>query len=676
MEMKDFLEGMLERDNRKFKISDYVSEEKVNKKNDVEILLEYDTENPSVNKLPKVKKDLFAGYLGELNEAPNPLEYGANATYRNLREGIVYKKGQDNLWEVFVKDGAPGRQGPAAPGGGCGVAEVRREIDTASPYVDVRSFMDGRDGRPSSIAWERDQSIDVTLAVQAAIDSESENYSVIFPGPGIYKFGTVHISDKKNVQIIGSGVIDGLIHIHNTISGTNRDLRSISITGLTWDRGRPDQDINGVIHSDGNSNKNAIHIDHISGVKITRCHFIGVDKCIYVPPYDIGQHMSRSIISECSTGIARSELYSAQEKANAMPFTYQNMGYPNYFYFVDNPNAGAPQAMVAGDVTIKDCNPLHTSVSHIWVHGADGMVITGNTMFMSGGYYRSQIKKQNIFIEYSDWCVIANNELFEAGSESILLHWASDYNISGNNIAWPGQNDSVNGCGIRISGGGIAPAGTRYSCGTISGNNIRQPSKGGIRIDAGHDIVTVVGNTITSAGNTSTYYGDGTHPQGATATPPISASVCYGVSVDPDCYSVVATGNNSPMNRNFLPKSTATSLGHAWHSGPFNLGNSTIYGDASQKTVVEVLSNILKTSGVSSIFMNVVGGCTINTISDGNSGQLLIIYNGSDGVILTNGPLLNLTNAKNCTVPYRNTIVLQNRGGAWFEVSRTFAVSP
>lgn len=87
---------------------------------------------------PRIKKDLFAGYLGELSEAPNPLEYGANATYRNLREGIVYKKGPDNLWEVFVKDGKPGRQGPSAPGGGCGVQEVKSIVEnriTSAPII-------------------------------------------------------------------------------------------------------------------------------------------------------------------------------------------------------------------------------------------------------------------------------------------------------------------------------------------------------------------------------------------------------------------------------------------------------------------------------------------------------------------------------------------------------------
>lgn len=72
------------------------------------------------------EESLFDGYLGEQKEAPNPLDYGPNATYRNLREGVVYKKGQDNLWETFVKDGQPGKQGNS--GSGLGVQEATRLI--------------------------------------------------------------------------------------------------------------------------------------------------------------------------------------------------------------------------------------------------------------------------------------------------------------------------------------------------------------------------------------------------------------------------------------------------------------------------------------------------------------------------------------------------------------------
>jgi hypothetical protein len=76
----------------------------------------------------QIVEDLFDGYLGETSEVPNPLDYGPNATYRNLREGIVYKKGPDNLWEVFLKDGQTGKQGMAG-GSGVGVNEVKKIIE-------------------------------------------------------------------------------------------------------------------------------------------------------------------------------------------------------------------------------------------------------------------------------------------------------------------------------------------------------------------------------------------------------------------------------------------------------------------------------------------------------------------------------------------------------------------
>ena len=72
-------------------------------------------------------QNLFDGYIGEKNFIPNPYEYGPNATYRNVNEGIVYKKNSENLWEAFVKDGKSGQQGPRGfAGGGTGVEEVKK----------------------------------------------------------------------------------------------------------------------------------------------------------------------------------------------------------------------------------------------------------------------------------------------------------------------------------------------------------------------------------------------------------------------------------------------------------------------------------------------------------------------------------------------------------------------
>ena len=89
-------------------------------------------------------ENLFDGYLGEQKEVPNPLEYGPNATYRNLREGVVYKKGPDNLWEVFLQDGKPGKQGQSI-GSGVGVEEVKkidasRKVSTVDDIMKVKAF--------------------------------------------------------------------------------------------------------------------------------------------------------------------------------------------------------------------------------------------------------------------------------------------------------------------------------------------------------------------------------------------------------------------------------------------------------------------------------------------------------------------------------------------------------
>lgn len=75
-------------------------------------------------------EQLFDGYLGEKNFDPNPLEYGPNATYR--KNGTVYKKSIDNLWETYLQDGKQGPKGSAG-GSGTGVQEVQKistEIST------------------------------------------------------------------------------------------------------------------------------------------------------------------------------------------------------------------------------------------------------------------------------------------------------------------------------------------------------------------------------------------------------------------------------------------------------------------------------------------------------------------------------------------------------------------
>lgn len=87
--------------------------------------LERDDKEIEMQNSSDTSLELPNGYLGEMNYDPNPYEYGPDATYR--KEGTVYKKSVDNLWEVYLRDGKQGAQGPKgfAGGSGVGVQEAR-----------------------------------------------------------------------------------------------------------------------------------------------------------------------------------------------------------------------------------------------------------------------------------------------------------------------------------------------------------------------------------------------------------------------------------------------------------------------------------------------------------------------------------------------------------------------
>ena len=98
---KNILNDNHEKSNSKleFKLSDHVKiENKSNKKIDEQVLK---SEDISIDDNSERIQELYDGYIGEKNFIPNPYEYGPNATYRNVNEGIVYKKNDQNLWETY-----------------------------------------------------------------------------------------------------------------------------------------------------------------------------------------------------------------------------------------------------------------------------------------------------------------------------------------------------------------------------------------------------------------------------------------------------------------------------------------------------------------------------------------------------------------------------------------------
>jgi parallel beta-helix repeat protein len=319
---------------------------------------------------------------------------------------------------------------------------------------------------------------DDTVAIQAAINSRSNGYTVYIPA-GTWKFTEVTIADKTNLTITGPGIINGQFTVYN-VTNDNDVQSNIVFKDLSFNRGRPDVATT------------AIKLVKVSAVKISGCFFKGVQKCITIVGVGgVTQSVQRVSITDCSTGIADASLYSAAEKI--APYYYQNYGFPYYFYYC----ASVGGVFSAGDVTMTGCNPCFVSVTHVYTIGQDGLVLNGNTFFHQSYSYQSPIKENVIYAEDTAFANITNNEIFEAGYEGIYLKKVSNPTVVGNNIIWPGQRDANRGAGIiveRLVGDPVTSA-------QITGNLIRIPTSDGSRVKADCQFVSCVGNKIITPGN-------------------------------------------------------------------------------------------------------------------------------------------------------------------------------
>lgn len=137
--------------------------------------------------------------------------------------------------------------------------------------------------------------------------------------------------------------------------------------------------------------------------------------------------------------------------------------------------------------------------------GIDGLTFTGNFCFMSANGDALANKAENVNVSQSTNIIIDANQLFEAGTEAVLLDRCKAFTIGQNIIAFPGQR--VVSAGIRITGGDNV--GDIYCIGSIGGNTIEGASGDGVKIDSGCDYVTVNPNAMAALGTSSRHYGGG-----------------------------------------------------------------------------------------------------------------------------------------------------------------------
>uniref|UniRef100_A0AAU8B197 Gp28/Gp37-like domain-containing protein n=1 Tax=Dulem virus 36 TaxID=3145754 RepID=A0AAU8B197_9CAUD len=321
---------------------------------------------------------------------------------------------------------------------------------------------------------------------------------IYIPAGKIYYIGTVYLTHSK-IRVTGGGVVCGKFYVRKTENDSYKSYIEFDNITFWFDS-----------LASGN---NAISMRLVSRARIVNCRFYNCDKAINCFQTETKQHVSRVIIAN------------------------------NYFYNVNyalihERGIGTPDLAIA-DIQFENNMVENALYYHIYLECIDGVIIKGNTFFFPSHTTANTTKKCNIYLYQVDWTIIADNNLFEAGEQAILVKRASHVNIHGNNIAWSGQRAQLPAIQLsnKDNAGGI------MSGSTIMGNNIVYPSAEGILVqDTG--CVTVIGNTCYECCNDSYYYGTTTFD---------SSTHDYGIKTDVSESAFVHTiGNNSPRNYNSI----------------------------------------------------------------------------------------------------------------------------
>ena len=279
-----------------------------------------------------------------------------------------------------------------------------------------------------------DGTTDDSAAFVAAL-AATPDYGTLWLPEGTYKLTTPLSHTRTKVSIAGPGRIDGKLIVG--AFGTTYDFQGRSISGITFTRGGASTD--GTVA--------CIELRNVLNLTIEGNSFRDAGSAIYVlTEYDTARNIIQGNL-------------------------YHNVG-----YFLRSVTGSTPagrdsnlQWRSIADIHVVG-NSGQSNVTALDIDTIDGLVCIGNTFFSPGYQNASTIKQRNIRIGFSDWLVITDNNLFEAGLEAIDLTDANHFTIKNNNIAWPGQRVPSDAISIRFS--------TRtFADGNIGGGNVSQATK-------------------------------------------------------------------------------------------------------------------------------------------------------------------------------------------------------
>lgn len=360
---------------------------------------------------------------------------------------------------------------------------------------------------PRFFGTKGDGKTDDTKALQRCLDYVKSNQTIDFQGY-VYKFSKITLNTIDVILRGGGAKLIGTIIIGDDKPQTYNG----KISGFYFA-----------------STEDAIQIRNVRKLEISGNTFSNNSKSIHVVEGPTGIHV------------------------NAMVEVNKNIfNDVDYCLFV----ARSPSAswMVSSDFTFEGNVANNALVTAVYANGIDGLKCINNVIFTPSDEAGRKSKRNHVRIEReSDWVIIANNNFFESGEESLYLENCKAANINGNNFAWSGQKGIYDVIGI--NGGRkdliINVTGNIFDC--FSGNVI-SCSKG----VAGS--IGVVGNTMNFDNKMPRYYGKDS----------LNAINHYAISVG-SAYMQIHENNSYSYGRatNFKVKSVAGNIANITKEGGY-----------------------------------------------------------------------------------------------------------
>jgi len=299
-------------------------------------------------------------------------------------------------------------------------------------------------------------------AIQNCFNSVAA-YQTVYFDPGTYEFSSISIT-TPNLTITGANAnLVGTLEVNNSSAAT---VFNSTITGLIF-----------------TTSGDAIHLKNCRNLRITGNVFNNCNRTIYVEPYtnDTFTHTKHS------TGIIE------------MKGNYFNS--VNFCFYADRgakPNANWE---TVNDCTFEGNVVTLCDTTAVFCKGIDGLKVLGNTIFTPSDMTRRGRKRNHLNIsDTSDFVVVNNNNLFESGTESVLVNRCKDLTVTGNNFAWSGQSGKYSVIHVTdtISSMNL----------TVSGNIATGFSENFVKVDDNSSgNIAVTGNTIKYSDSFSDYFG-------------------------------------------------------------------------------------------------------------------------------------------------------------------------